>query len=274
MESNCKVSQLAIEYPFNPQTGYNEVGFPIGDQLVYNTTGGIEGAIFNPATAYLTWNMNSSGDTGLYVSNGEGEWWRLSFVPPPESGLLWSPLASIQGGTSAVQSIETFPGNHALLMGPPLLNLPRSDGEVGPILMRDSTGESHTDNGEPYPSWDAKGVNLLCSTGQWADVAHVSAKSTSVGARPIISVLFGEIQPSSTRPYNVLDVTGPDPPEQPPSESVFSDRYNLAQNGMSDTGDCILTRFDYGIQDEPDELLDWGIFAAVHDERIEQAEKA
>jgi len=265
MESNLKVSQLAIEYPFNPQTGYNEVGFPIGDQFEFCTTGGFNAAIFNPATAFMSWNMNSSADTGLYVSNGAGQWFRMSMVPPPESGLLWSPIASIVGGASAVQSIETAPGTHLLLIAP-------AAGTTGPILMRDTTGETFTDNGEAYPSWDAKGVTLLCSTGQWSDVAHIAAKSAAVGARPKISVLFGEIQPSAKRPYVVLDVTGPDPPEQPPSESVFSDRYNLAQNGFSDSGDCILTKFDYGTQAVADELLDWGIFAAVHDERVEQAE--
>ena len=34
MESNGKVSALAVQYPFNPSTGYTEIGFPIGDQFI------------------------------------------------------------------------------------------------------------------------------------------------------------------------------------------------------------------------------------------------
>ena len=39
MENNSKVSTIAIEYPFNPQGGYTEIGFPIGDQFLKVTTG-------------------------------------------------------------------------------------------------------------------------------------------------------------------------------------------------------------------------------------------
>jgi hypothetical protein len=39
MESNFKVSSLTIEYPFNPQSGYSEIGYPIGDQFLNVSTG-------------------------------------------------------------------------------------------------------------------------------------------------------------------------------------------------------------------------------------------
>lgn len=267
MESNGKVSSIAIEYPFNPQTGYTEIGFPIGDQFVFTNTGGQSAALFNPATAYLSWNANSSADTGMYVSDGAGHWFRMSLINPPESGMLWSPLRVIQGGASAIQSVETTPGVHNVLIAP---------AESGPILMRDTTGQVFTDNGVPYDAWDAKGVTLLCSTGQFAEVAHISTKSAAVGERPVVSVLFNEIQPSPERPYSVLQLgqKSNDPPRNRRSVSVYSDRYVLAQNGMETTGDCLLTRFDYGTQDQPDELLDWNIFATVMDEREEAAAKA
>lgn len=270
MESNRKVSSLAIQYPFNPQTGYTEVGFPIGDQFVKTTTGGQNSVLFDPATAYVSWNANSSADTGMYVSNGTGFWFPMSLINPPESGILWSPLRQIVGGASAVQSLETTPGVRNLLIGPPA-------GTPGPILMRDTTSAVWTDDpaGTPtsYPSWDAKGVNLLCSTGQWAEVVHISTKSKAVGKRPIISVLLNEIAPSAERPYQNLnlDDKSNDPSKTPRSISVFSDRYVLKQSGANTLGDCLLTKFDYGEQAEGDELLDWGILARVHEEREEEA---
>lgn len=267
MESNGKVSSIAIEYPFNPQSGYAEVGFPIGDQFVTTTTGGVNAKLFNPATAYLAWNVNSSADTGMYVADGATGWFRMSIINPPESGLLWSPLRQIVGGTSAVDSVETAPGVHELLIGPPAAG--------GPILVRDTTGTVRTDNGVPYDAWDAKGVTLLCSTGQWASVEHISAKSKPVGARPVVSVLLNEIEPSEERPYSVLQIAekSNDPPRNRRSISAYSDRYTTSQNGDENTGDCILVKFDYGAQDEADELWDWGIFASVKDEREEQAQR-
>lgn len=265
MEANAKVSSLVIEYPFNPQSGYSEVGFLIGDQFKKVTTGGLNASLFTPASTYVSWNVQSSGETAMYVADGGGHWFRMSMVGQPEnSGILWSPIASVAGGSSAVQSVETSPGVFDLLIGP---------ASSGPVLKRDTTGAVYGDNGTTYSAWDAKGVNLLCSTGQWTEVAHISAKSAAVGARPIVSVLLGEIAPSVQRPWNVLDVTSPDPPDTPRSVSVYSDRYGLAQNGMADTGDCILTKFDYGSQAVADELLDWGIYASTEDERKEAAEK-
>lgn len=270
MESNKMVSALAIEYPFNPQTGYTEVGFPIGDQFELTTTGGKNVALFNPATTYLSWCRVSSSDAGMYVSDGTGDWFRLSLINAPESGMLWSPLATIASqGASAIQSVEVSPGTTRLLIAPAATT-------TGPILMRDPTGTVFNDNGVQYPAWDAKGVTLLCTTGQWATVSHISTKSRAVGARPLVSVLLNEIQPTPEHPYSILDLSDKsnDPPRNPRSLTAYSDRYDLAQNGVEMTGDCLLTKFDYGEQDEPDELLDWNIFASVQEEREETAAKA
>jgi hypothetical protein len=264
MEANAKVSSIAIQYPFNPQTGYTEIGFPIGDQFQTVTTGGFNTSLFNPKTAYISWNVQSTGETAMYAATNNGFWFRLSAVSPPESGYMWGTLAELLTGASAIQSVETAPGVFDLLIGP---------ASNGSVLKRDTTGTVWADNGTAYPSWDAKGVNLLCSTGQWTEVAHISAKSMPVGARPAVSVLLGEINPSTERPWNLLEVTSPDPPSTPRSKSVFSDRYALAQNGVPDEGDCILTKFDYGAQAYGDELLDWGIFATTEDERKEEVQK-
>jgi len=90
-----------------------------------------------------------------------------------------------------------------------------------------------------------------------------------------VSVLLGEISPSSKRPYRALklDDKSNDPARTPKSESVFSDRYVLKQSGINTLSDSLLTKFDYGSQSVGDELLDWGIYASEHDEREEPVSK-
>jgi hypothetical protein len=207
----------------------------------------------------------------MYVADGAVGWFRMGIVNPPESGLVWSPRRAIVGGTSAVQNVEVFPGGHLLLIGPPA-------GTPGPILQRDTRVSTDPVLGvaTPYPAWDSKGVNLLCTSGQWAEVVHINTKSMAVGARPTVSVLLGEIQPSTQRPYRALklDDKSNDPSRTPRSVSVYSDRYVLKQSGINTLGDSLLTKFDYGTQAVADELLDWGIYARVHDEREEQVANA
>jgi hypothetical protein len=260
MENNGKVSS------FDPSNGYVEIGFPIGDQLLKVTTGGISAALYNPATAFVTWNIQSSGETAMYVSDGAVGWFRFSPVSPPETGSLWSVRAGIVGGTSAVQSIETSPGVFNLLIGP---------STSGAITMRDTTGTVWTDynsgTATAYPFWDAKGVIRLCESGQIAEVAHVGLKSTnSGGARPVVSLLMDEIAPSTAVPWDVLQITGNDPPDVPPSYSMYSDRYVALQNNVTPKGDCVLLKVDYGSQAYADELLMYSIYGAKKEERIQR----
>ena len=140
--------------------------------------------------------------------------------------------------------------------------------------MRDQTGSVWEDDVTPYDAWDAKGVNILCATGQLAEVVHISAKSAAVGARPAISTLLGEIAPTTARPWNPLVQIDEDPFGLEPSTSVYSDRYKMKINGRNMQGDCILVKFDYGTQAVADELFDWGIYATVEDERKEPAAAA
>lgn len=259
VESNMKVSSLTVEYPFNPQSGYAEVGLPIGNQFKKVTTGGLSAALFTAATTYLSWNIQSSGNTAMYVAALGGYWFRMSSISPPESGLLWSPIAQIVYTASAIQSVETAPGVFNLLIGEPAGG--------GPILMRDTTGTVWADNGAPYASWDAKGVILLCSTGQEADITWLSTKSLAVGSRPVLGLLMGEIANTAQTPWDVLQPTGPDPANLKASLTAFCDRYNALQNGNTPRGDCALIKFDYGTQAVGDKLLEFGIFGSTTEER-------
>jgi len=262
MESNKKVSAVAVEFPFNPATGYTEIGFPVGDQFQKVTTGGFNAALFDPATSFVTWNNQSTSENALYVSDGAGHWFRMSPVAPPESGWLWSPVASIAGGASAVQSIETAPGIRTLLLAPAV-------GTTGPILQRDTTGAVFADNGAAYPAWDVKGSIPLASSGEEAEIAHIALKSAAVGNRPQVSVLLGEIASSQKKPFVLLDRTDNDPPLLDPSLSYFSDRYKI-QGGNAETCDTFLLKVDYGTQNAADELLMFSVYGAKRAERKQQ----
>jgi hypothetical protein len=279
MESNYKTSSITVQYPFNPQSGYTEVGYPIGDQFLNVNTGlgpWASGNLYQSFHPYVSWNPNSTQDSALYVADGGVGWFRMSMVSPPESGIVWSPRAAFSSSTSAVQNVETAPGVFNLLIGG------TGTGGGTPILMRETyvTGFAYQDfkpstsTYAAYESWDVKGVNLLNPTGEVTEVAHIATKSLAVGKRPIVSVLLGEIKPSPERPYNALDITGSDPALTPKSKSVYSDQYDLLQNGVAVQSDSILTKFDYQAQAFGDELLDWGIFAGTENERKETAEAA
>lgn len=92
----------------DPNSGVTEVGFPIGDLINES---------FDSRTSFVSWHVSGSQDKALYFSDGSTGWHRLSPTAAPESGLTWSPFASIVGGISAVQSIEVSPGVFRLLIG-------------------------------------------------------------------------------------------------------------------------------------------------------------
>lgn len=268
MESNLKVSSIAVQYPFNPQAGYTEIGFPVGDQFLKVTTGGISSSLYTGAGTFVSWNIANTTDTGMYVADGAAGWFRMSNAAPPESGLIWSPRAAIDGGTSAVQSIEVSPGAFRLLIGPP------SGG--GQIRMRDTTGAVWGDveatagssTVASFPAWDVKGVTLLCSTGEVSDLAWIATKSTATGARPTVAYLMNEIAPTAGRPFQILQPTNQDPANLQPSITAFSDVYNCLQGGTVPKGDCVSLKFDYGSQQFGDELLDFQIYGKKDEFRI------
>jgi hypothetical protein len=256
MESNGKVSS------FDPQSGYTEIGFPVGDQFKKVTTGGISASLYDPSTTFLSWNIQSSGETAMYVADGAVGWFRMAAIAPPENGLVWCPRAAIAGGTSAVQSIETSPGNYDLLIGP---------ASSGPILKRDTTGAVFGDNGTSYPAWDSKGVVRLCESGQVAEVAHIALKSMATGGpRPSVSILMDEVAPSTDAPWDELAISSTDPPDLEPSVSMYSDRYQALQNGVTPKGDCLLLKVDYGTNSFGDELLMFSIYGRKQEERVQQ----
>jgi hypothetical protein len=243
----------------DPSAGYQEIGFPIGDQFQKVTTGGYSNSLFSPGTAFVTWYENGSGDSGLYFADGQNGWFRYSPVSSPESGFLWSPFAQIVGETSAVQSIETAPGTPSLLVAPL---------SSGPILFRDVT--TNQDNGTPFPSYITIGNIQLCESGEIAEIAHVGLQSTAIGAKPTVGLLLGEIYATPQVPFDLLQPTSADPPTLPESQTLFNDRYTALQNGVCPKCMHFQLLIQYTAINAADELLLHTIYGARHSERRQQ----
>lgn len=177
----------------DPSSGVSEIGFPIGDQFGpdYGT------GTFNPTSTHLTWHIAQSQDKGLYVSDFQGTWWRMCPTPSPETGTTWSPKASIVGGFSAVQSIETSPGIHNLLMGPLT---------SGPILQRNY--QTYSDNGSAYNSWAVFGSLVLAQPGQLAMVESLTTDSIAIGTPISLAVQLDEISSYSGLGSATPDASG------------------------------------------------------------------
>lgn len=243
----------------DPGSGYVEYGFPIGDQFTNMTTGGQSGALFDPASTYVTWYEKQSADSALYVADGNIGWFRYSPVAAPEQGFIWSPYAAITGGTSAVQSVEVATGKMALLIGP---------SGTGPILMRDPS--TWADNGQVFPSYITLGNVVLCQSGEVAEVAHVCLDAYRQGDRPQVGMLYDEIAETPNIGFDMLDWTSVDPPTLAESETLYSDRYVTSQDGECPKCRHVQIKIEWPAQDAPDELMGHAIFGAKFAERRQQ----
>ena len=188
----------------NPHSGVSEVGHPIADLL----------SQLSPSSSYLTWHVDGSFDQALFVADGVNSWYKMLPTPAPETGLTWCPKATIQAGCRAVQSIETTPGNIQLLMGP---------SGTGPILFRDNS--LFADNGVVYPAFFRLGSLVFAQPGQLAEIEFITTDSMAIGTPLTMGVLLGEIEGD----FEVLTEYTSDPPQLPPSESLYNQRFYLSQ---------------------------------------------
>lgn len=188
--------------------GPSEIGFNIGDQL--------QKSQWNPATAYVTWHSYGE-DKAWFISDDASGWYRINGTPAPEQGITISPFATIVGGVSAVQSIETSPGVIQLLSGP---------GTSGPILARDLT--TFQDNGQNYTWFATIGSLVLANPGQLAEVAFVTFESKAIGTPPSASVILDEAVPDYTGPFEPINEWVEDPPTLPRSKSIYAQRFYLS----------------------------------------------
>jgi hypothetical protein len=206
---------------FDPSAGLSYVGYPIGDQFRQNN--GKPGTSWNTATVYVAWYTNGE-DQGWFVGDGQFGWYKLINTPSPESGVCWSPFATIQGGAGAIASVQTSPGVHQLLISSP----------TGNIMFRDL--DSNVDEvsasypGIPYPAYAVFGSFVLALPGQVAKVAFVTTDSVRTGSPLEIGLLIDEALPYFTGSFDMIKKWVNDPPGLKPSKSLFSQRFYLSED--------------------------------------------
>jgi hypothetical protein len=235
----------------DPSSGVVEVGQPIADLL----------NAYNPKTSYVTFHSQESGDTALYVADGAVGWYRLAPTSAPESGSNWSPQAQLAAGTSAVQSVELSPGYFGLLIGPPTGG--------GPILARELT--VNTDAGMTYPVKTRFGSVVVAQPGELAGLAWMTLEAAMEGSAPSFSVMLSEVNPvPNGSDFENVPRTRQDPPNLPPSQSLYSNRHSLMQNQTPTWCRHFQFEIDWPAEDAANELLTFTIFGQMWQEMRSQ----
>lgn len=222
-----------------PSSGLAEISFPIGDQIE------VGAGTFNPSTAYVTWHVSGTRDKAIVLADGVGNWFRMIPTPSPESGLTWCPKATISGGCKAVQSIETTPGTHNLLVGP---------STSGPILYRDYN--NYTDNGTTYPAFFTFGSIVLAQPGQRAELDFFTTDSLKIGHPLNISILLDEISGNFDNMYEWVT----DPTELEPPQSMFAQRFYVSQTQNPAICRHFQAKVSWIAEDIANEILSFSIF--------------
>jgi hypothetical protein len=219
----------------DPSAGIIEAGFPIADRLEQE---------FDSAASYVTFHKQASSETALYVANGVDHWYRMAANNAPETGSAWSPRANF-ASLGCVQSVEVTPGVYRLLM---------SGTSTGPILQRDRT--KNTDNGLTFACMTRFGSIVLALPGQLAALSFITLESVRLGTRPALALLLGELDGT----FEVLERTRQDPPNLPPSNTLFSDRYHVEQNQKPVWCRHFQMELSWPAEDAANELLTFTIF--------------
>lgn len=241
----------------DPEKAIDEIGFPIGAAPPGITLTGGTLASFTAGSTYVTWHQAGSADHALFVADGSTGWFRCNTNTMPDGGAVWSTKRNIVGGCSAVQSIETSPGAHQLLIGPP------SGG--GPVLFRDPTAFS--DNGTAYPSFARIGAIVLAQPGQTAELDFFTCDYLLVGSQPKLSVMYDNLDQAFTS----LPTVTADPAQLVASVDVYNSRYYARQatSGTQGPAACrwLQLKVDFGNTDTvQNEMLSFSIYGQVEQE--------
>lgn len=200
----------------DPNNGVSTAGFPLGDQFRLNN--GTPGQSWNPSNVYVAWHVNGE-DQAWYVADGKNGWFRLMATPTPEPpGYTWSPFATLATGAGCVQSVETSPGVHNLLIGPVT---------SGHILARDL--DSSVDGTQAYPANAVLGSIVLAQPGQIAVVQFITTESVAIGTPLILGLYIDEAWPYYQGPFDLLKDWKNDPPSLRPSRSIYGQRFYLSE---------------------------------------------
>lgn len=159
---------------WQPGVGHAEPGRLIADQL----------ATFNSANVYVTEHANGQDPSAFYVCDGSTGWFRLEphstpgFVSADQP--VWSPFASIVGGCTGVQSVNTAPGVRSLLIYQ----------SGGVVLKRDLT--TAQDNGANFSGNYTVGSIVAAHPSQLAELGFLTMEFSNQGS-PTVGFLPNEI---------------------------------------------------------------------------------
>lgn len=198
---------------FDPSSGVDESGFAIGDSTHLGS--------FDPATTYVSTHIDGSDDKAIYISNGTDTIYRLNPNQSPDGGGVWSPKATITGGSGAIASVKTVAGANRLLIGGTGINLP--------ILQRDLSVWS--DNSTAYSAKATIGTWTLAHPGQLAVSRFLTCDFVRIGTSPVVSFCTNPAVGSIAATFTTFPSVVNDPPQLPASPTMFNNRYyfNLTQ---------------------------------------------
>jgi hypothetical protein len=272
---NAVAMVLGLPYMFSsdrqlitidPSGGYTRIGHPIGDKL----------SAYDPTAAYVTYHSFGDQEHAIFISNGSSEWYRCDPNPAPDgqiTGPVWSPRCTISGGFKAINSIETAPGTHQLLIGPT---------GAGKILARDSGFTTFTDNGAAYSSYFTMGNIVLAHAGQMAELGFIEADFVQVGSQPTVQVLLDELSATNGAQFETISNTFvSDPPKKygptATPATMWANRYYFGQTTAGNGGDqtpssawckSLQIKIDFGATDTvQNELLAFTLFGALWAEK-------
>lgn len=244
-----------------PSLNVSEFGFPLGDQFANLPVSGVSDTIWNPADVYIAVFQNGI-DNCVFIADGSTGWYRLNphQVPGGAQGPepIWSPYAEITNGCQMVQSVETSPGIHQLLVG--------GTGPAEIILARDLS--VFTDNGVSYDAYFVMGSINLVHPGELALLKFLEFDFSGQAFQPTISYLLNEISGTFTPFVNGKNSV---PQFDPPSlygatlapTSYSPNRYYFNSNASLARCRHLQVKVDYGTNAVGSELYTMTIYGRL-----------
>jgi hypothetical protein len=254
---------FAADNSFNvitPSLNVSTYGFALGDQFQNYPAFGTSDTTWDPAKVYVAIHRNGT-DACIFVADGSTGWYRLNprQIPGGSQGPepIWSPFATITGGCQLVQSVQTAPGIHKLLIGP---------ASCGKLTVRNL--QVFTDNGAQYDAWFAMGSIMMAKSGQIALLKFLQMDYSGVAYQPTVSYLLNEISGTYTSFVNGANGV---PQFDPPSlygdtlspTSYSPNRYYFSSTGSLARCRHLQIKVDFGSTPNPDELYNLTIFGRL-----------
>lgn len=166
-------------------------------------------------------------------------------------------MASLTGGFSCVQSVETSPGVHSLLIAP---------ATSGTIQQRSYT--TFADNGSAYEANLVLGSLVLAQPGQIAAVESVTTDAVATGTQITLAVQLDEIGQGASAAFESLTSSVNDPTQLAASTTVYAQRFYLSQTQQPAWCRHMQIKVDFGSTDTVrNELLSLTVYGGFEQEK-------